>query len=201
MHEECLGLVLDRFGFASPFPILLNNCNIQLTQESTIQELVPGKNEKPLTSSENSKKLRTQTSVEIAQKKELEDKKLRQATSKLQAVAVVREESEEDDSDEDGAKNLKKGKISETEETTNDKEGKFYATLFHSLDGKLKTQISSSLMAQHFSILRELQQYCLILKENVTKEGVQKDELMKNFEHLSELLEAGCDFLYYPIQF
>lgn len=69
------------------------------------------------------------------------------------------------------------------------------------LGKKLKSAISSSLMAQHFSILRELQQYCQILKENTNRDAVNMEQLWKNFDHLIELLEAGCDFLYYPIHF
>lgn len=65
-----------------------------------------------------------------------------------------------------------------------------------------KADISSSLLAQHFSLLRELHQYCLVLKENVGPESgtFSPEEAWKNFGHLVELLEAGCDFLHYPVR-
>jgi hypothetical protein len=71
-----------------------------------------------------------------------------------------------------------------------------------SLDLEEKAEISSSLIAQHFSILRELSQYCSLLKENVgiDPDAMNLDDAWRNFSHLVELLEAGCDFLHYPIK-
>jgi HPt (histidine-containing phosphotransfer) domain-containing protein len=58
------------------------------------------------------------------------------------------------------------------------------------------------LIAQHFSILRELYNYCQQLKQNVRQdENADIKEVWKNFNHLVEVLEAGCDFLYYPVKF
>lgn len=104
--------------------------------------------------------------------------------------------------------NSKLKSVNETNEESNEKK----ENSDNSADGKktglkileklvLKSHISSSLMAQHFSILRELQQYCQILKENLNRDTLNTDELWKNFDHLLELLNAGCDFLYYPINF
>lgn len=65
-----------------------------------------------------------------------------------------------------------------------------------------KADVSSSLLAQHFAILRELSQYCSLLKENigVDPEAMNLEDAWRNFNHLVELLEAGCDFLHYPIK-
>lgn len=123
MHEECLSLVLDRFGLASPFPILLNNSDIQLNKEIFKLPISVTLSEKQGVNSITSQKLQPLSSVEQAQRKEIEEKKLKQASLKLQAVAVVKEEADEDDSEEEGKKKGKNGVNSDPEEQTFDKEG------------------------------------------------------------------------------
>ena len=70
------------------------------------------------------------------------------------------------------------------------------------LDIEEKVALSSSLIAQHFSILRELHQYCMLVKSNVGPDSscMNLEEIWRNFNHLVEILEAGCDFLHYPIK-
>ena len=65
-----------------------------------------------------------------------------------------------------------------------------------------KAEISSSLIAQHFSILRELYQYTTLLKENLGTDlsTMNLEEAWRNIHRLIELLEAGCDFLNYPLK-
>jgi len=65
-----------------------------------------------------------------------------------------------------------------------------------------KAQISSSLIAQHFSILRELHQYCTLLRENVGPDptSFNAEEAWRSLNRLIELLDAGCDFLNYPLK-
>jgi hypothetical protein len=61
-----------------------------------------------------------------------------------------------------------------------------------------KLDSSSALFAQHFSIIRELRMYCTQLRESIKREQ-DVDILRKNFEQILQVLDAGCNFLSYPI--
>jgi hypothetical protein len=61
-----------------------------------------------------------------------------------------------------------------------------------------KLDSSSALFAQHFGIIRELRMYCTQLRENIKREQ-DADILRKNFESILQVLDAGCNFLSYPI--
>ena len=63
----------------------------------------------------------------------------------------------------------------------------------------LKIDASSSMFAQHFSILRELRHYCLQLKEAVRTEN-DVDVVWKHMDNIINILEVGCQFLNFPIQ-
>ena len=63
----------------------------------------------------------------------------------------------------------------------------------------LKIDASSSMFAQHFSILRELRHYCLQLKEAVRTEN-DMDTVWKHMDNIINILEVGCQFLNFPIQ-
>ena len=62
---------------------------------------------------------------------------------------------------------------------------------------------TSTLIAQHFSIVRELRGYCGHIKDNL-KRGpggdYNLDEIWAIFDNLVDTLESGCDFLNFPIQ-
>jgi hypothetical protein len=60
---------------------------------------------------------------------------------------------------------------------------------------------SSVLEAQHFSILRELKTYCLQLKDLIKykKNVMQIEDVVEGLEELNNLVEAGCEFLNYPV--
>ena len=61
-----------------------------------------------------------------------------------------------------------------------------------------KIDATSSLFAQHFSIIRELKAYCNQFKDVLSKESdVQK--VWKGFDQIIVALEAGCQFLSYPV--
>lgn len=68
-------------------------------------------------------------------------------------------------------------------------------------DGKndnFKIDSASTLFAQHFSIIRELKNYCGQFKEMLGKENdVQK--VWKGFDQIVGALDAGCQFLSYPV--
>lgn len=63
----------------------------------------------------------------------------------------------------------------------------------------LKLDASSSMFAQHFSILRELRHYCLQLKDVVKNES-ELDVVWKHIDNIINILEVGCQFLNFPIQ-
>ena len=63
----------------------------------------------------------------------------------------------------------------------------------------LKIDSSSSMFAQHFSILRELRHYCLQLKDAVKNEN-DLDVVWKHMDNIINILEVGCQFLNFPIQ-
>eukprot|EP00828_Plagiopyla_frontata_P021586 TRINITY_DN28172_c0_g1_i2.p1 TRINITY_DN28172_c0_g1~~TRINITY_DN28172_c0_g1_i2.p1 ORF type:complete len:429 (-),score=45.32 TRINITY_DN28172_c0_g1_i2:28-1314(-) len=58
--------------------------------------------------------------------------------------------------------------------------------------------MSSTLFAQHFSILRELRQYCQQFKQAVKTE-LDQEALWKHFDNILNILEAGCQFLNFPV--
>jgi hypothetical protein len=67
---------------------------------------------------------------------------------------------------------------------------------------KQKLNTTSTLLAQHFSILRELKAMCESLKENLQKTPngqFNLEEAWNCFDQLMDILEAGCDFLNFPI--
>lgn len=57
---------------------------------------------------------------------------------------------------------------------------------------------SSSLFAQHFSILRELRSYCIQFRESVKSES-EPEVIWKHFDNIMNILEAGTQFLNFPI--
>lgn len=63
----------------------------------------------------------------------------------------------------------------------------------------VKLDGSSSLFAQHFSILRELRHYCLQLKDAVKTEG-DMEVVWKHLDNIVNILDIGCQFLNFPIQ-
>ena len=63
----------------------------------------------------------------------------------------------------------------------------------------VKMDGSSSLFAQHFSILRELRHYCLQLKDAVKTEG-DMEVVWKHLDNIVNILDIGCQFLNFPIQ-
>jgi len=62
----------------------------------------------------------------------------------------------------------------------------------------LKLDSSTALFAQHFGIIRELKNSCSQLKEGIRKE-TDYDTLKKTFEQILQVLDAGCQFLTFPI--
>ena len=58
---------------------------------------------------------------------------------------------------------------------------------------------SSALFAQHFSILRELRNYCQQFKEAVKKKDNDTDTVYKNFDNIINILDTGCQFLNFPV--
>lgn len=62
-----------------------------------------------------------------------------------------------------------------------------------------KMDTSSSMFAQHFSILRELRHYCLQLKDAIRNEN-DLDVVWKHMDNIINILEVGCQFLNFPIQ-
>ena len=61
-----------------------------------------------------------------------------------------------------------------------------------------KIDPTSSLFAQHFSILRELRIYCINFKDMMKNEA-NSEVLWKNFTQILQVLETGCHFLMMPI--
>lgn len=51
---------------------------------------------------------------------------------------------------------------------------------------------SSALFAQHFSILRELRNYCLQFKESVKKKDHDTATVYRNFDNIINILDTGC---------
>ena len=66
-------------------------------------------------------------------------------------------------------------------------------------DKGFKLESSTTLLTQHFSILRELRTYCLQLREGVKRE-IDGDSLKKIFEQVIHVLETGCHFWSLPVQ-
>lgn len=65
-------------------------------------------------------------------------------------------------------------------------------------NGNFKFDAASTLFAQHFSIIRELKAYCNQFKESLGKE-TDLQKVWKGFDQISGALEAGCQFLSYPV--
>ncbi|KAL4466811.1 hypothetical protein ABPG74_010408 [Tetrahymena malaccensis] len=63
---------------------------------------------------------------------------------------------------------------------------------------QIKIDSTSALFAQHFSILREMRLYCKNFKESYSKEE-DKEVLWAQFGNILNILEAGCQFLNFPI--
>lgn len=59
-------------------------------------------------------------------------------------------------------------------------------------------EISTTFFAQHFSILKELKNYCSQFKNAVI---IEKNEeiLMNHFDNISNILDTACNFLNFPI--
>jgi len=90
------------------------------------------------------------------------------------------------DIEEDEKKNETKGKTNEEMDSIKEKSA-------------LKIDSSSSMFAQHFSILRELRHYCMQLKDAVKNEN-DLDVVWKHMDNIINILEVGCQFLNFPIQ-
>jgi len=65
-------------------------------------------------------------------------------------------------------------------------------------NGNFKFDAASTLFAQHFSIIRELKAYCNQFKESLGKE-TDLQKVWKGFDQIAGALEAGCQFLSYPV--
>lgn len=120
-------MALDKFGLASPFPILLNNCDIALNQESSIQTsdtMADANKSKPRTNRFNKNiKSRKGKNSQLDKRNKVNDAEmLARATSKLQET--VKEVDEEDSSSE---KDSKKNKNSQKETAKEETNGKLYS--------------------------------------------------------------------------
>lgn len=83
----------------------------------------------------------------------------------------------------------------ETDEASLDKK-----TMFSKApDNYLKLDNTSSLFAQHYSLIRELKLYMQEFKQLIESESDIK-EVWKGFENLSTVLDTGCQFLSFPVQ-
>ena len=61
-----------------------------------------------------------------------------------------------------------------------------------------KIDSASRLFAQHFSIIREIKNYCSQFKDTMSKESdIQK--VWRGFDQIVVALDAGCQFLSYPV--
>jgi len=65
-------------------------------------------------------------------------------------------------------------------------------------NANFKIDSTSSLFAQHFSIIRELKAYCNQFKDMLSKES-DAQKVWKGFDQIIIALEAGCQFLSYPV--
>lgn len=66
-------------------------------------------------------------------------------------------------------------------------------------DGMIRLDSTSSLLAQHFSLIRELRTYMHDFKQLIENESEIKD-VWRCFENLAKLLENGCNYLSFPCQ-
>lgn len=62
----------------------------------------------------------------------------------------------------------------------------------------IRIDTTSKLLAQHFSILRELKFYLNKFKQNM-KENASEESVRENLELLEQVLDAGCHFLKFPV--
>lgn len=83
----------------------------------------------------------------------------------------------------------------ETEEGTMDKK----SMIAKAPDNYLRLDNTSSLFAQHYSLIRELKLYMQEFKQLIESEADIK-EVWKGFENLSTVLDTGCQFLSFPVQ-
>lgn len=62
-------------------------------------------------------------------------------------------------------------------------------------------ETTSTLLAQHFSIIRELKSYCNTFKDNMKyhRDSYTPEEMVDAFEQLVSIVDSGCDYLNYPI--
>lgn len=63
----------------------------------------------------------------------------------------------------------------------------------------LRLDNTSALLAQHYSLIRELKTYMQEFKQLIVSESEIK-EVWKGFENLAQVLETGCQFLSFPVQ-
>ena len=67
-------------------------------------------------------------------------------------------------------------------------------------DKKLQLDSTSTMFAQHFSILREMKNLVDQFRDVIKKES-DNDVLRRNFEDVYSVLERGCHFLQFPIKY
>lgn len=63
----------------------------------------------------------------------------------------------------------------------------------------VKLDSASALFAQHFSILRELRNYCKDFTEMVESGDQEFEAMLKSFRQIAQILDSGCEFLSFPI--
>lgn len=81
----------------------------------------------------------------------------------------------------------------------NQPSGQDFTTEEKGLDNFLRLDSTSSLFAQHYSLLRELKSYTSEFRMLIKNEA-EISEVWKCFESLSTVLENGCQFLSFPMQ-
>ena len=66
-------------------------------------------------------------------------------------------------------------------------------------EGCLKIDNTSTLFAQHYTLIRELKNYVKDFRV-LLKDESDVREVWKHFESLATILDTGCQYLNFPIQ-
>lgn len=73
------------------------------------------------------------------------------------------------------------------------------ASMTKEKESYLRLDNTSALLAQHYSLIRELKTYTQEFKQLIVAESEIK-EVWTCFENLAQVLETGCQFLSFPVQ-
>lgn len=62
-----------------------------------------------------------------------------------------------------------------------------------------KIEIGTFMFSQHFSLLKQLEEYCQMFKSQMAKE-TDMYVLWNEFENILKVLDKGCEYLKYPLK-